>query len=412
MEKLNILIVSSILPYPLNNGGAQAQFHIIDNLRQVVDISILVIIHKNMNTVENLEKLKLIWPDVKFIPYYSNWRDYNFITIMTKIVLKIKSLFGLKTNFNDSLSEMSGDFFTNNFLTFVQDIVNESNYDIIQSEFYPFMGLIYSIESDAKKVFIQHEINFVKNKIFMDMYPTNIFDQYLFKKNKSLEIATMNEYDAVIALTEVDKMKLMEAGIVTEIFSSPGGIKFKNKENFNFEFNNKIVFLGGYKHYPNVDAVDWYLSEIWEKVLLGNPMLEFHIVGIWPKDIIKNYEKKYIKIFFHGFVPDLAEVLYNAIVVVPLRIGSGMRMKIIEAVNYGCPVITTSIGVEGLDFIDGFDCIIKDEPNSIASEIAELSLNPTKQNYYINNSKDTFVRNYSIDILSQKRFSIYKSLVS
>lgn len=410
MEKINILIVSNILPYPLDNGGAQAQFHIIDNLRQEVNISILVIIHKNMNTVESLEKLKLIWPDVKFFPYYSNWKDYDFTTIVTKISLKIKSIVGIKSNLSERLAEMSGDFFTNNFLTFVQTIVTENKYDIIQTEFYPFLGLINSIKSTAKKIFIQHEINFVKNKILMDMHPVNIFEQYLYKKNTIIEIATMNEYDAVVALTEVDKLKLIEAGVVADVYSSPGGIKFENKENFNFEFNNKIVFLGGYQHYPNVDAVDWFLAEVWEKVLSKNPILEFHIIGIWPKDVIKNYEKKYSKLFFHGFVPDLAEVLYNSIVVVPLRIGSGMRMKIIEAINYGCPVITTSVGVEGLELIDGVDCIIRDDPNRFAEDIAELSLNSIKQNYYIKNSKETFSINYTIERLSQKRLSIYKSL--
>jgi glycosyltransferase involved in cell wall biosynthesis len=409
LKKLNILIISNILPYPLNNGGAQAQFHIIDNLRQIVDISMLVIIHKNMNTVDNLEKLKLIWPDVKFIPYYSNWRDYEFTTIVNKFKLKIQSVFGLKSGFS-SIGEMSGDFFTNNFLTFVKNNVDQIKYDIIQTEFYPFMGLIYSLESDAKKIFIQHEINFVKNKIFLDMYTTNVFEQYLFKRNKLIEIATMNEYDAVIALTEVDRLKLVESGVVTAVYSSPGGIKFKNIENFNFNFNNKIVFLGGYQHYPNVDAVEWYLSEIWEKILSGNPILEFHIVGIWPENIQKKYIKKYPKIFFNGFVPNLSDILDNSIVVVPLRIGSGMRMKIIEAVNYGCPVITTSIGVEGLDFIDGIDCVITDEPNRFALEVVELSLNSIKQSEYIKNSKDCFIRNYSIDKLSQKRFSIYNSL--
>lgn len=410
MKKLNILIISNILPYPLNNGGAQAQFHIIDNLRQIVDISMLVIIHKNMNTHDNLEKLKLIWPDVKFIPYYSNWRDYEFITIINKVKLKVQSIFGLKSGFSDVLGEMSGDFFTNNFLTFVKNNVDQIKYDIIQTEFYPFMGLIYSLESNAKKIFIQHEINFVKNKIFMDMHATNTFEQYLFKRNKLIEIATMNEYDAVIALTEVDRLKLIESGVANASYSSPAGIKFKNIESFNFEFNNKIVFLGGYQHYPNVDAVDWYLSEIWNKILFENPNLEFHIVGIWPENIQKKYRKKYPKIFFHGFVPNLSDVLKNSIVVVPLRIGSGMRMKIIEAVNYGCPVITTSIGVEGLDFIDGIDCVITDEPVRFALEVAELSLNSIRQNEYIKNSKDCFIRNYSIDKLSQKRLSIYKSL--
>jgi glycosyltransferase involved in cell wall biosynthesis len=242
------------------------------------------------------------------------------------------------------------------------------------------------------------------------MYTTNVFEQYLFKRNKLIEIATMNEYDAVIALTEVDRLKLVESGVVTAVYSSPGGIKFKNIENFNFNFNNKIVFLGGYQHYPNVDAVEWYLSEIWEKILSGNPILEFHIVGIWPENIQKKYIKKYPKIFFNGFVPNLSDILDNSIVVVPLRIGSGMRMKIIEAVNYGCPVITTSIGVEGLDFIDGIDCVITDEPNRFALEVVELSLNSIKQSEYIKNSKDCFIRNYSIDKLSQKRFSIYNSL--
>ena len=96
--------------------------------------------------------------------------------------------------------------------------------------------------------------------------------------------------------------------------------------------------------------------------------------------------------------------------IVPILIGSGMRMKIVEAANHSCPFVTTTIGVEGLYFKDQEECFIADTPIEFAQNILKLLSNRELQMKQAKAIKKRFEENYSIQILGQKRFSILNSI--
>ncbi|HNS17399.1 MAG TPA: glycosyltransferase [Bacteroidales bacterium] len=133
-----------------------------------------------------------------------------------------------------------------------------------------------------------------------------------------------------------------------------------------------ILFLGGFHHPPNVDAVNWFLNDIWPEVAAQLPGIQFYIAGSDPPEAILERQSETIRVV--GLVSDEElEILYETcrLVVAPLRYGAGLKGKIVEAMYYGMPVVTTTIGAEGLD---GARSILQvaDEAEAFARKIIGL----------------------------------------
>lgn len=111
-----------------------------------------------------------------------------------------------------------------------------------------------------------------------------------------------------------------------------------------------LLFVGGFQHDPNIDAVNWFVSEIFSIVHNSLPDVKLHIVGSKTPESIKSLASD--KIIIHGYVNDEElTTIYDSckVVIAPIRYGAGVKGKIIEALYYRCPVITTTVGVEGID---------------------------------------------------------------
>lgn len=132
-----------------------------------------------------------------------------------------------------------------------------------------------------------------------------------------------------------------------------------------------LLFIGSFNHAPNADAVLWFASAIWPAVLQRWPQARFHVVGANPPAAIKQLADAHIQV--HGFVDDLDPLLAAMqVAVVPLRFGAGMKGKIGTALRCGLPVVTTSIGSEGMAAVDGTHLRIADGADAFANAVSTL----------------------------------------
>jgi len=132
---------------------------------------------------------------------------------------------------------------------------------------------------------------------------------------------------------------------------------------------------------PNIDAVEYFCQDIFPGVLAEFPHARFKIVGRHPHPRVKRLASASVEVT--GTVPSVAEYLRNAtVVIVPLRIGGGTRLKIFEAMAMRKALVSTSIGAEGLDVTSGKDCLIADDAPSFTSAILAVVRDPAlRQNY-------------------------------
>ena len=133
-----------------------------------------------------------------------------------------------------------------------------------------------------------------------------------------------------------------------------------------------LLFVGGFGHPPNIDAVSWFASSVFPKVLEKKPDIIWYIVGSDPPEKIQALQNDHI--IFTGFVSDdeLKELYRNCrLVVVPLRFGAGVKGKVVESIYYQCPTLTTPIGAEGLS-LEEKAFAVSEPDNSFADKIIEL----------------------------------------
>lgn len=133
-----------------------------------------------------------------------------------------------------------------------------------------------------------------------------------------------------------------------------------------------LMFIGGFNHTPNVDAVEWFAQEIWPKVRELCPGIRMHILGSHPPKTIEALDAPDFRV--HGFVSDeVLATFYSEcrISVVPLRYGAGIKGKVVEAMKCGIPVMTTSVGAEGI--VGAEDILaIEDDADAFAERLAAL----------------------------------------
>ena len=137
----------------------------------------------------------------------------------------------------------------------------------------------------------------------------------------------------------------------------------------------RVVFFGLLSYAPNVDGVQYFVRDIWPAILKAFPEARLRVIGAAPPPQLTALADATIE--FTGFVPDLRpELAAASLVVVPLRIGGGTRLKIVEAMAMGKAIVSTTLGAEGIEAVDGRDLMIADTPEAFASAVNRLLAEP------------------------------------
>jgi len=169
---------------------------------------------------------------------------------------------------------------------------------------------------------------------------------------------------------ENNRIEVIPNGVDTEHFSDCSRIDSRLvKRRYGLENFKVVVFVGNMEYLPNKEAAELVVSTIAPKVVDKVHDVKFLIIGRHQQDFNVNSPN----IFFTGVVDDVAKLLIPSdLAIAPLLHGSGTRLKVVEYFSAGLPVISTTIGVEGLDVCNGVDVIIEDDVNNFASKIIEL----------------------------------------
>ncbi len=195
-------------------------------------------------------------------------------------------------------------------------------------------------------------------------------------KMQNYERAMVRHFDHVIAVSQNDAALMSAWTDVARISVVPTGVDLQK---FRPDLSQTaasplVMFVGAMDWMPNVDGVEYFCNEIWPKILQAVPGARFRIVGRNPVPAVQNLASRTIEVT--GVVPSVVDHLSEAaVVVVPLRVGGGTRLKIYEAMAMGRAVVATTIGAEGLDVRDGEDIILADDATKFAESVVMLLRN-------------------------------------
>jgi polysaccharide biosynthesis protein PslH len=187
------------------------------------------------------------------------------------------------------------------------------------------------------------------------------------------EGATLRRFHHIIAVSDHDRQQMLQMAPSCQITVVPTGVdtrKFTVAPHASAD-PAKIVFLGSMDWEPNIDCVAYFCRDIFPRIRAHFPSAIFQIVGRNPHPSVKQLASSSVEVT--GTVPSVGEYLRAAtLVVVPLRIGGGTRLKVFEAMATGKAVVSTSIGAEGLAVQNGRDLILADDASAFAEAILLL----------------------------------------
>jgi glycosyltransferase involved in cell wall biosynthesis len=232
---------------------------------------------------------------------------------------------------------------------------------------FPFSRIVpsvlfqHNVESEIWRRHAEMETNPVKRSIYrMELRKILVYEK-----------AAVQGFPHVVAVSEHDR-KLMSAWVdPSRVTVVPTGVDLRQYQpgfSQDREVGPLVMFVGAMDWEPNIDAVEFFCKEVWPSVLNQVPQARFRIVGRNPDRRVQRLAGSSIEVT--GQVPAIIDHLREApVVIVPLRIGGGTRLKIYEAMAAGKAIVSTSVGAEGLDVHHGQDIILADRPKEFAEAV-------------------------------------------
>ena len=199
-------------------------------------------------------------------------------------------------------------------------------------------------------------------------------------------------------------MEVVPNGVDTQFFSIKGG---------EHETQDSMVFTGSMDWRPNQDAILYFSREVWPLIKGNRPNASLWIVGRKPSAQIRALIKTNTSIHVTGMVDDVRPYIERASVyIVPLRIGGGSRLKILEALAMQKAVVSTSIGAEGLRVTDGHDIVLADNPLDLAESIIALFDDAGRRRELGKAGRSLVIDKYDWSLVAQKQQHVWDKVSS
>ncbi|WP_040517124.1 glycosyltransferase family 4 protein [Gracilimonas tropica] len=218
------------------------------------------------------------------------------------------------------------------------------------------------------------------------------YDQY--KLMKKYEVKAMSSVDAVTAITRFDKELYLEHLPDLTCHVSPAGAEIPKPLGIKRE-KNKILAISNWRWKPNYDGLKWFLEKIWPDLIALKPDLKLFVAG---EGLNNRFQRKFAhsSIQFLGFVDNLEPLRQSSsLFIAPLFSGSGMKLKVIEGMASGLPIITTKIGAEGIEIKNGTHYVEANSKKDFLNAILFLLDNPEKREQISRSAKQIVKEKYS-----------------
>ncbi len=352
---MRILQLCHKFPYPLKDGGAIAVTYLAKAYAALGhEVTLL-----SMNTSKH-------WFDLSTLP-----PDFNHYVAMHAVFVEnhIRPLAALRNLFFSKKSYHVERFESAEFAEKLAEILTANTFDVVQLEsvfLAHYLPVIRKYAPNAKAVLRTHNVEHeIWERVAENASP---WKQWYLRKItprlKTYELEQINHCDLVVGISQRDIEQFQALGLRHPATVCPIGLDCRDyhPDPGSFQQPLSLSFIGSLDWMPNQEGLRWFLDMVWLPLLAPNfPELTFHIAGRTAPRWLRELDLE--RVTFHGEVPDAADFLnQHAVMVVPLLSGGGMRAKILEGMAVGKVVLSTRLGIEGIDAEDRRECLLAEQP--------------------------------------------------
>ncbi len=400
---MNILQLCNKVPFPPKDGGCIAMNNLTKGL------------------IDEGHRVKVIAINTKkhFIDIEKLPQDYrsktNIEAVFIDTGVKITDAF---LNLFSSKSYNIERFYSKIFENKLIELLKSENFDIVQLEglYVSMYVVVIRKYTKAKIVLRAHNVEYKLWERATQLAKNpfkKAYLKFLFNRLKQYELNCLNTFDAIATITKKDELLFKSAGFVKALETFPFGIDFKNSiaGSSKKEEYPSVFHIGAMDWQPNIEGLNWFLNKVWDKLHVKHPHLKLYLAGRNMSDELKQLHKPNVIIV--GEVENATAFIQSkGIMIVPLLSGSGMRVKIIEGLALGKTIVTTSIGVEGIDCENNINCIITDDPTDFANAISKCISDKVFYNEIGKNAKILAMQHYNNADICKRLTKFYEKLVS
>lgn len=396
---MNILQLCYKPPFPAVDGGSMGMHSL------------------TMGLINNGHKVKVIAfssfkhpSDIKKLPKeYLDKTGYE--TIFVDLKLKtIPALFSFLKNESYHIKR----FISEQMKTRLISLLREQDFDIIQMEsiFLATYAPIIRKYSKAKLVLRAPNIEHLIWERTALSTKNPFKRQYLNQLSSSLktfELKNINAFDGVYPVTKIDADFFISNGCIKPCKGVPVGIESSDFVDMETAEPNSLFHIGSMDWIPNQQGIKWFIDEVWDKVHKDLPHLKVYFAGRAMPDWLLNLDKE--NIIIYGEVPDSARFIYSKdIMIVPLLSGSGIRIKILEAMSLKKCIIATSQAAEGIMYENNVNIVIANTPKEFQDSIKKCVNDKEYCQMIAKNAEKLIAEKYNISAVAKELVDLYKTL--
>lgn len=305
-------------------------------------------------------------------------------------------------------------FYSKEFDRKLAEILDAEEFDVVHVEsifLAPYLATIRR-HSKARVVMRAHNI---EHRIWQQITRSEKnplkrwYLKHLALALRHYELEQINLFDGIVCITDNDAEGFRQLGCRKKIASIPFGIDLKPLPTAEPE-PNSLFHIGSMDWLPNQEGIRWFLDKTWPLIHKDMPQLKLYLAGRKMPQELLQLDSEGVEVV--GEVYDASDFIASKLInIVPLLSGSGIRIKIIEAMSLGKAVVSTSVGASGIDYADGENILIADTPEAFAAQVRRLVDNPRLCSTLGDNARRLVEEHYSQQAMAKQLISFYETLL-
>jgi len=400
-NRLKILFLTNRVPFPVRDGQARRTYHILKGLAEAHEVHLLTLYQSTEEALpENTAHLRSFCHRVEMLPAPSKKLG---LAMGVRLLL---SLFSAEPY--TIWRHYSGDY-----VKLVRESLEATAFDAVHCDILPLAFSIRDLDVPFCTL-TDHDVSYLKAERSASQRQNpvaKLFIYYEAAKLKRLERTIFLQVDLGITVSELDRTLLERLCPKGRFAVIENGVDVRTFVPDTAAIEpNALVWVGGFHHYPNYEAVSFFLKEVYPRIKQANPEVKLYIVGGEIPDGLMRLALIDPSIVTTGYVEDPVPYLQRAAVfVAPILSGGGTKLKVLEAMAAGKAIVSTSIGVEGIEGKDGQHYVIADQPECFSKRVMDLLNDGPLRTRLGENARKIAEEKYDWRAICDKMSGIYKN---